>query len=215
MAPAASRRPVADPAAGCAPAAPVLVTHAATPDRWPDLQTVMTTTGDSGRCWCQWFRCSTADWQGRDRSDHRTQLRAQVDEQSPPGVIGYLDGEPVAWCALAPRPSYLRLRRSRKLTLAGVADDLDDDTIWSVTCFVVRAPFRRHGLSRRLLETAVIFAADHGARIVEGYPVDLAQRTTIAGAELFVGTLTTFLAVGFTEVGRSAPARPVVRRSVP
>lgn len=130
-------------------------------------------------------------------------------------MLGYLDDEPVAWSALAPRPSYLRLRRSRKLTLAGVADDLDDDTIWSVTCFVVRAPFRRRGLSRAVLDAAVDFAAGHGARVVEGYPVDLTQRATIAQAELFVGTLTTFLAAGFTEVGRSAPARPVVRRPVP
>lgn len=211
----ASRLPGVSPPAESPADTPGLLTRAATPDRWDNVQTVMTTSGDSGGCWCQWFRCSTADWQHRDRSAHRTALRAQLDEQPPPGVLAYLDGEPAGWCALAPRPSYLRLRRSRKLTRAGVADDLDDATIWSVTCLVVRAPFRRKGLSRHLVDAAVDLAADHGAGLVEGYPVDLTQRDTIRSAELFVGTLTTFLAAGFTEVGRSAPARPVVRRSLP
>jgi GNAT superfamily N-acetyltransferase len=102
--------------------------------------------------------------------------------------------------------------RSRKLLTAGVGDDLDDESVWAATCFVVRAPWRGRGLTQRLLDGALTLAAEHGARVVEGYPVDLAARERIGGAELFVGTLPTFLAAGFVEVGRSSPARPVVRR---
>lgn len=186
--------------------------HPATGARWDDVCSVMTTTGDSGRCWCQWFRTGTRQWQEHSGTEHRDALRAQVDADRAPGVVGYLDGEPVAWSALAPRSDYLRLQRSRKLVAAGVADDLDDETVWAVTCFVVRAPFRRRGLTVPLLAGAVGFARDRGARVVEAYPVDVSRREGIGFAELFAGTLSTFLAASFLEVGRSAPARPVVRR---
>jgi len=182
------------------------------PPRWDDVAGVLDTRGDSRRCWCQWFRQSTSGWQTTDAAGHRAALQRQVlDDPHPPGVIGYLKGEPAAWCAIAPRSTYPRLHRSRKLVAAGVHADLDDESIWAVTCFVVRAEHRGRGLTGLLLSGAVAFAAERGARVIEGYPVDLSRRDRIGSAELFVGTLSTFLAAGFTEVGRSAPPRPVVR----
>ncbi len=181
---------------------------------WDDVCTVMTTTGDSRGCWCQWFHTTSAEWRRRGRDEHRTALCDQLAADPAPGVLGYLDGQPAAWCALGPRTGYQRVRRSRKPAAAGAGGDLDDETIWAVTCFVVRAPFRRRGLSLPLLTGAVGFAAAHGASVVEGYPVDLDRRDRIGAAELYVGALSTFLAAGFTEVGRSAPARPVVRRTL-
>ncbi len=129
--------------------------------------------------------------------------------------------------AVAPRASYARLRAPRTLAAAGVALD-DADTrgaealrvpgpvggVWAVTCFVVHQRFRHRGLTGALLDGSVALARDGGADVVEGYPVDVQRRGKIAYPELFVGTLTTFLAAGFTEVGRSADARPVVRKAV-
>lgn len=184
-------------------------------DHWADLTHVLDTRGDSRRCACQWFRLGTAAWQASDAGTLRAALHRQVlDDPHPPGVIAFVDGEPAGWCAVAPRPGYLRLRRSRKLAAAGVQADLDDETVWAVTCFVVRAEFRGRGLTRALLAGAVAFAADQGARLVEAYPLDGSRRDQVVSAELYVGTLGTFLAAGFTEVGRSAPARPVVRLAV-
>jgi hypothetical protein len=185
---------------------------------WADVCEVMQTSGDSGPCFCQWFHLNTAGWRSGTAQQRRAALEGQVRSANPPGVLGYVDGKPAAWCAVAPRSSYERLRTSRKLRAAAVADD-DADVgeplrVWAVTCFVVKAPFRRRGLTVGMLEGAVDLARRGGAEVVEGYPVDVALRGKIGYAELFVGTLPTFLAAGFAEVGRSAPARPVVRRSL-
>jgi hypothetical protein len=61
-----------------------------------------------------------------------------------------------------------------------------------------------------LLAGALDLARRGGARTVEGYPVDTAQRTSTSAA-LFPGPLPVFLRAGFTEVARPQPARPVVR----
>jgi GNAT superfamily N-acetyltransferase len=89
---------------------------------------------------------------------------------------------------------------------------VDDRPVWSVVCFFIHRKHRRTGLGRALLEAAVAWARDRGARIVEGYPWDLAAGTKKSSAELFVGTLPMFEAAGFREVARHAPARPIVRR---
>jgi hypothetical protein len=63
----------------------------------------------------------------------------------PPGVLVYVDGEIAGWCSVSPRTSYHRLVHSR------VIPQLDDEPVWSVVCFVVRAPFRRQGIAGHLL----------------------------------------------------------------
>jgi GNAT superfamily N-acetyltransferase len=136
-------------------------------------------------------------------------LRDQLRSGSP-GVLGYLDGVPSGWCAVAPRPGYTRVTRSPLLRdLPGPG--LDDPSVWSVTCFVVRRPARRRGLSSALLAGAVELARNGGAAVVEGYPVDPAVRRAAGAAELYHGVLSVFLGAGFTEVARPQPARPVVR----
>jgi GNAT superfamily N-acetyltransferase len=193
----------------------------ASADRWDDVLAVFGQRGDQVHCWCQWFRLGSADFRAATDADLRAALQAQVQDrgQAPdaadpgwaPGVLATRYGEPVGWCAVAPRPGYTRLRTGRALRTAGVADDLADEGIWSVTCFVVRPDARRSGVSAALLAGAVDWARAQGAQRLEAYPVDLAARPKVSSAELFHGALSTFLAAGFRQVGRSSAARPVVR----
>jgi GNAT superfamily N-acetyltransferase len=183
----------------------------ATPDRWADVVTVFDGPGDPGRCWCQWFfRGAQADHAHADAN--REALQRQV-QQRPPGVLAYLDGAPSGWCAVAPRPGYTRLTRSQLLR-GTPQEQLADDAVWAVTCFVVRRGARRQGLAGPLLEGAVQLARRGGATVVEGYPVDVARSRRRSAAELYHGPLQVFLRAGFTEVGRPSPDRPVVRRSI-
>jgi GNAT superfamily N-acetyltransferase len=181
----------------------------ATPARWADLVAVFDRPGDPGRCWCQWFfRGAHAD---RGHADgNRAALRRQVDDGPPPGVLGYVDGEPTGWCAVAPRPGYTRLTRSPLLRDLP-PDELADPSVWSVTCFVVRRGARRQGLAGPLVDGAVALARGSGGSVVEGYPLDLAVRSSTGSAELYHGPLSVFLRAGFAEVARPTPDRPVVR----
>jgi GNAT superfamily N-acetyltransferase len=66
------------------------------------------------------------------------------------------------------------------------------------------------GLAAALLDAAVALARAGGARAVEGYPVDRAERPGATAAELWHGTVGLFTRAGFTETARPAPARPVM-----
>lgn len=75
--------------------APQVEVRPVTPDTWDDVVAVMTTTGDSGHCWCQWFHQRGPQWSATDRASRRADLERQVtDAPRPPGVLAYQDGEP-------------------------------------------------------------------------------------------------------------------------
>jgi GNAT superfamily N-acetyltransferase len=181
--------------------------HDATAERWSDIERVMAGPGDPGRCWCQFFRLTNAGWQDTCTADRRAALEEQMSGPGPaPGVVGYVDGEPVGWCGAAPRADCVRLATTR---VAQATKDADG--VWSVTCFVVRVGHRRRGLATELLGGAVDLARRHGATVVEGYPVDPTAQAMTSSSGLYHGAASTFAALGFTEVARPAPARPVMR----
>ena len=68
---------------------------------------------------------------------------------------------------------------------AGLRRDEDkaDDSVWTVTCFVTRAGFRRRGVTRALARAAIGFA-HHGAACPRGLPNDDRPRREIAWGEL-------------------------------
>ncbi len=127
------------------------------------------------------------------------------------GLVAYLDGEPVGWCAVAPRTAYPRLLRNTRVPWAGRAEDKTDDGIWAVTCFVTRAGFRRRGISRALARGVVDFARERGARALEGYPMITQPGQEITWGELHVGSRSIFADAGFDEVSHSTLRRVVMR----
>jgi len=179
----------------------------ATSERWDDLLAVFGQRGDPPRCWCQWFRHQRPGYAATPHEQRRADLMAQAAAAVPPGVLVYDDaGQPAGWCAVAPRADYPRLASYPVATATA-----DEEGLWAVTCFVVRVGKRKQGLAEVLLEGAVGLARRHGARVVEGYPIDTTVRTASA-AELFHGPLSVFLRLGFAEAGiRTSKARPVVR----
>jgi hypothetical protein len=99
-----------------------------TPDRWDDVVAVFDGPGDPGRCWCQWFfRGARAE--RHYAAANRAALRDQVHEPAP-GVLGYVDGVPSGWYALAPRPTCTRLPRLQVLD-GTPAEEFADPAVWA------------------------------------------------------------------------------------
>ena len=181
-----------------------------TPERFEDVVDLFGARGDPSWCWCQYF-LTTGSGYTASAQDNREALRRRAGGPSPPGLLAFEDDRPVGWVQVGPRRDFPRLVANRRLLQASGVP-APDASVWAVTCFVVRVGHRRSGWSARLLDAAVGAARDAGAQGVEGYPVDVAARTTrVAGAELYHGALSTFLAAGFREVGRTGATRPVVR----
>ncbi|HEX5995968.1 MAG TPA: GNAT family N-acetyltransferase [Jiangellales bacterium] len=132
----------------------------------------------------------------------------QPDAAATSGLVAYLDGEPVGWCAVEPRSGYSGLVRNNRVPWEGRAEDKADDGVWAVTYFVTRAGFPKRGVSRALARTAVDFAHECGARAIEGYAI---ITKNVILEELHVGTQDMFAAAGFTEVSRPTLRRVVMR----
>jgi GNAT superfamily N-acetyltransferase len=143
-------------------------------------------------------------------------LRAQTDCGRPAarttsGLVAFLDGEPVGWCAVEPRNVYARLLLKTRVPWVGRTEDKADGGVWAVTCFVTRAGFRRRGVSRALARAAVDFARQRGARALEGYPMLTQPGQDITWGELHVGSRSIFEDAGFAEVSRPTLRRVVMR----
>lgn len=180
-----------------------------------DLRAVFGNRGYAYQCQCQLFKLSNAEWRATPVPQRAEQLRKQTACDNPEadttsGIVGYLDSEPVGWCAVEPRTAYKRLLNKR-IPWAGRDEDKDDDSVWAVICFVTRVGYRRRGVSRALARAAVDFARQRGARAVEGYAMITRPGEDVAWGDLFVGSRSIFADAGFTEVSRPTPRRAVMR----
>ncbi len=143
----------------------------------------------SNVCFCLSYRIGNKEnvsLRGQARADR---VRELCHQDPPPGVIAYLDDEPVGWAALHPRrdTSFARNR------LIPHVDDLD---VWSLWCFRVRPGYRKQGVSHALIEGAVAYATERGAPAIEGYPLDNAgAKVNLTMA--YVGTRSLFESAGF------------------
>lgn len=189
-----------------------LTVLAATPDRWPDLETVFAARGCSQArsCWCMAYRRSRTREPlptGMRRADaNRAELKALVEAGRTPGLIAYRGSAPVGWVSLAPREAFATLRRSP------VMKPVDEQTVWSIVCFVVPSAHRGQGVARTLLSGAIAHAREHGATIIEAYPVDKADRS--GDEQMWFGAKSMYDRAGFREVARRKPARPLVRLEI-
>ena len=144
----------------------------------------------------------------RNKGDtNKRAMKRLVKSGEVPGIIAYESGEPVAWCSIAPREHFTRLGRSR------ILKPVDDKPVWSVVCFFIAKRVRKQGFSLAILNAATRYAAERGAGIVEGYPVEPKKGKT-ADVFAYTGLASVFIKAGFDEVARRSETRPIMRLEV-
>lgn len=186
--------------------------YPATAERWKDIVSLFGAKGAYAGCWCMFWRLDRADFKKMKGEGTKAVLQGMTANNDVAGLLVYVDGEPIGWCSIGPRKDYVALENSR------ILKRIDDEPVWSVVCFFVAKPFRSKGIMSELLRGAVKYAEGKGAKIIEGYPIDM-QTDKLAGQKLnsysgYMGIASIFRAAGFVKVADASETQRIMRYTV-
>lgn len=173
------------------------------PERWPDLERLFESRGGPKHCWCMVFRPMSAASRRVGGAAKKQALSQLVAVNTPVGILAYDTDEPVAWCSVAPLETYANLR-----TRSYVSDGSDAEGVWSIACFYIRSAFRRQGMTTQLINAAIDYAKNNGAKVIEAYPVGYDSPSYS-----YMGRIGTFERLGFKEIAMAGTRRHIVRLS--
>jgi len=131
-------------------------------------------------------------------------MKELVWDGKPTGILGYFDGQPIAWCAFAPREDFMKLENSR------VHKRIDDNAVWSIPCFFIDKNFRRLGVSVELLRAVIDYSKKQKIKIIEAYPTIPTQQK-LPDSFAWIGFYKSFEQAGFYIADRTSKNRPMVR----
>lgn len=170
---------------------------------WTDLEELFGPNGACAGCWCMYWKLRGKEYEEARGFETRQMHKSIVDSGTATGLLAYWHGDVVGWVAVEPRSAYPKLAHSRALK------PVDDEPVWSVTCFFVAKKYRRQGITVELLRAAVEHVRGQGGKIVEGYPVE--TKKDMPAPFIYTGTASAFQQAGFQEVARHTPTRPIFR----
>ncbi|MCM1013161.1 Uncharacterised protein [Brevibacterium casei] len=177
---------------------------------WDDFETVMGKRGGARGCWCMHWRLRIDEWMENKGEGNKAAMRELAEGDRSPGIVGYLNHEPVAWCGFGDRADFSRLRRSTLLK------SVDDEPVVSLTCLFMVKSHRGEGLlSAWIAAVCGHIAKTSPTRIVEAYPVEPRKRRRAGPDTAMTGISSAFTDAGFTEVARRKHDRPVLRYELP
>ncbi|WP_317055460.1 GNAT family N-acetyltransferase [Roseovarius rhodophyticola] len=177
------------------------------PAIWATFETVMGERGGCGGCWCMLWRRTSKEMEAGKGEGNRRAMKALFDGGQVPGLVAMHGDDAVGWVQIDRRTAFPRLATSRTLK------PVDDQKVWSVSCFFIDKTFRRRGLSLNLLNAAVDWAQAQGANVVEGYPIDTPKKK-YPPVYAWTGFVETFRKAGFVEVVRRSDTRPIMRKTL-
>ena len=184
----------------------------ATSERWSDLENLFGKSGANAGCWCMFWRLERAMFKKTKGEGNRQILKQIVEADQQPGILAYEGAQAVGWCGIAPREKLIALENSR------ILKRVDDQPVWSITCFFVSKEARDQGMMESLIKAAVDHARSNGAEIVEAYPIDM-QSPKLLGQTFnsysgYMGVASAFRALGFEQVGQASETQLIMRLKV-
>lgn len=141
------------------------------PAEWTAFNEVMGEKGGCAGCWCMLWRLSRKAWESGAGESNRDAMKALFQEGRVPGLIGWIENEPVGWIQVDERIAFPRLTNSR------ILKPIDDTPVWSIACFFIKKGFRRKGASIPCCALHVILLQKMGQRYLKAIP--LIQRKSV------------------------------------
>lgn len=175
-----------------------------TTSNWEDFEKLFGPKGAYGGCWCMWWRSTRKEFERLQGEGNRRAIKEIVNSGKSPGILAYLNAEPVGWCSVAPREHFSSLNRSP------VLKRLDNTPVWSIVCFFIAKAHRGTGLSVNLIRAATDYVRRQGGKVVEAYPTQPKDRS-LPPVSSFMGLPSAFEQAGFVESARPSKSKLVMR----
>ena len=171
---------------------------------WQDFENLFGARGACGGCWCMSWRLTRSDFEKKKGPSNKIAMKQLVRHNEQIGILAYAGSRPIGWCAVAPREKFIRLENAR------VLKRIDDEPVWSITCFYLAKDFRRKGLSGEILKGVINYCRKKKVKILEAYPI-LPYSNDMPAAFAWIGFLSSFEKAGFKIAKRWTKTRPIVR----
>ena len=172
---------------------------------WAQFVQLFGERGACGNCWCMYYRLTKADFnEGKAENGNKEAMQELVSNNRPTGILGFYEGQAIAWCAFAPREDFIKLKKSR------VHKRIDNEPVWSIPCFFVDKKFRGQGISVELIRAVINYARENDIRIIEAYPT-IPTTERLPDSFAWIGLYKSFERAGFEIVDRTSRNRPMVR----
>ena len=154
-----------------------------------------------------YYRLKRSQFEAQKGDKNKAAMKSIVDSGDTPGILAMAGGRAVGWCAVAPRPEFSMLERSR------ILKPVDENPVWSIVCLFIEKSHRRKGVSVAMLKAAVDYVRERGGKIVEGYPVE-PRKNDMPDVFAFIGLASAFRKAGFKECVRRSETRPIMRYEI-
>ena len=183
--------------------------HPLTSSRWADVEDLFgPDKGANSGCWCMWPRLRSVDFRAMSRDQRKSAFRTCVKEGPVPGLLLYENGQAIGWVAVSPRAEVIRFGKAKT---SGLEPERNPAKHYAITCFYVRTGHRKRGLMSDLAKAAIAYARKRKAVALDVCPIETDK--PLMWGEGFVGIASVFRELGFEEVARRSPRRPLMRLS--
>ncbi len=156
-------------------------------------------------CYCMETHRTQTDeeWAVRKAQDNRRDMTRMIKEGKVTAMLAYVDGKPVGWCNFGETTRLNGVMHRFGLNAA------TQQGVGSLSCFVIAAPYRNHGVATRLLEAALDRLRAQGVKVAEAYPVKQLK----SAQSNYRGPLSMYTAAGF-EPYRETERHIIVRKNL-
>ncbi len=178
------------------------------PEDWPNIETLFGSKGACGGCWCMHWRIEKGGktWEAAKGEPNRHAFKKLVESGKALGILAFDGDTPCGWCSFGKRNDFPRLDRTRAYRRE------DTEGVWCINCFFLAKGYRGKNLGFLMAEEAVKAIERHKGKLVEAYPVTLTKDgNKLPPAFSYTGPEVLFQRLGFVEIQRLAPTRPLYR----
>ena len=183
---------------------------------WPVIRQLFGRRGACGGCWCMPGRREKGGqaWEKAKGEPNRRAFKKLVESGRALGIIAVREREAVGWCSFGRRSDFPRLERTKAYRYDPDAHPVDgepgEERAWAINCLFLNKEYRGRGLSGQMVEAAVRAIRKRKGKLIEAYPVTLTKDgKQLPPAFSFTGPEIVFQRLGFKEVQRLAPTRPL------